>query len=415
MPTQLSKVHPESFSIVVVVQERLNGLTGQVRVFAAYQFQSEHYDREKLEKTVDRAVDQTQKRISKRYGGLRIVRLRQRDIPNAQNVGEWVKGKLETATLTIFELSDENPSVMFELGYSMGLSVKKYSNGRGYDILMKTGSFRSVPSDLLGAYILKYPDLGESEPRYPRLEDALTSDLTTRIDDLFTDRNFLGRQIWKLADSTASIICSYVKPSLRPDIQSASGEYGDLLAVNEAGLYLQDVLNCKVDTLHSNEASTTHGINSRNLVVIGGPALNQSAEALMKKYQLPFEYRWTLRGKEDDSLVDRLAGTTYRTNSKGVLASDFGIFAVLLSIYKRDRTIILVSGITSLGGLGALEAFTNVDLAPGNYSALVKKAGIDGYFACLVQSDIESNRVTPRPVRGDTIYIFDPKNGTWSG
>lgn len=196
---------------------------------------------------------------------------------------------------------------MFELGYSMGSASKRYAKGDGYDIMVESDlvSHRDMISDLLGRYVSNYPGEKAVRGAYRPIEDVITEELIKRVEEMFADDGFVKGQIWKVKGSKVSIICSYVPPQKGRDLQTANTEYGDLSEVCQAGMFMRGNLGCDVDYHHAKEATALKDLLERNLVIIGGPALNEFARRLMNTHNMPFEYKYDLPGRQDDYLVDR--------------------------------------------------------------------------------------------------------------
>ena len=90
-----------------------------INIFAAYDFNSKHYKKEDLEKAIREAVKNVQKYVRNKFKDLTLQLIEQKDIESFEYVGEFVRNSLENAVITVFELSDRNPNVTFELGYSL--------------------------------------------------------------------------------------------------------------------------------------------------------------------------------------------------------------------------------------------------------------------------------------------------------
>ena len=163
------------------------------KVVLLFQFSSEYYNRNRIEKMVRDATDLAKKNIQ----DAKIDYSRINIYPTQTIINEVIK-YIDNSSFCVFELSDNNPNVLFELGYA-------YSKGKGIALLKNKGSSMSIPSDLSGLFILYYDD--------STLLENLALDLSIYIEEnikktIKEKHEYLLRRIWSFGDVDKVIFVS---------------------------------------------------------------------------------------------------------------------------------------------------------------------------------------------------------------
>ncbi len=385
-----------------------------IYVFAVYKFDAPYYRKNDLEKAIKNAVRNTEKAFQKKFKDLRLEYIEQQGIHSGERVDDFVIDSLNKSTLNIFELSTKSQNVSFELGYSMGISRGRFSNKVGYNILIRNSkvSYKHIFSDLMGKFVVnyKYDVTKDNRDIYRDIQRTIEHELKVKINNLLGDGNFLKGLIWKMRGEKVRIVCPYIPPrdQKKYGICSTLSEYGDFNAVYETSMFLSGILNCEVEYFHCKEARSVKCLFDDHLVIIGGTAWNDYAKELMEEHNLPLRYELVEDG--DDCIVNTITNekiypVRQKEPGKEAIVKDCGIFAVLPSRYSAGKTVILISGITTLGGLGAARAFAGEKVSNKNCRGILEKIGFKNYFVALIESDVRWGEFPyPRKIRESNIF-----------
>ena len=401
---------------------------GVIYVFAAYKFDSNYYKKEDLEKAIKAAVKNAQTILRKKFKDLTLHLIEQKQIQPGEYVGEFVRNSLDKAMITIFDLSDREPNVTFELGYSLGMAKYRFARQDGYDILIQSDKVtpRDTISDLLGRFIVlyDYDPKSQNKDEYKKIQKKIENELIKKVEKFLEDDRVLKRLIWRMYQEDVYVICPYIPPEAqnRYGVRSTLAEYGDFNTVYEVCTFLKGVLNCNVKYYHSKAAKSIPDLLNNNLVIIGGPMWNEYTREIMedKEYNLPYQYVWSPEESIEDYVLNNITNEKYKTskkrkNGEEIIIGDYGLFAVLPNKYAEGKVIVLISGVTGTGGLGAARAFTEGDVSHQNCKLLIKNIGLKNYFISLVGSDISWGEFAyPKKVKKCKIFQYDHRKNSWS-
>jgi hypothetical protein len=370
-----------------------------IDIFAAYKFDSNYYRKEDLEIAIREAVRNSQAGLKRKFKDLTLHLTEQKEISSGEYVGEFVKENLDKAIIKIFELSDREPNVTFELGYSLGTAKHRFTVGKGYDVFIKSDSVshRDVISDLLGKFIVSYeydPSTRQKE-EYKKIRRKIELELKRKISNLLEDDKFLKSLIWHMYEEKVYVICSYIPPAdqAKYGVRSSLSEYGDFNTVYDVCTFLKGILHCNIEYFHCRQAKSIKDLFDNNVIIVGGPMWNEYSTEFMNDYNLPYQYKWSPEKGVEDYILNKINNKPYYTSKirkQGIeiITKDYGIFAVLPNKFNDDKSVILISGISSRGGLGAARAFTEGGLSRENCKVLAKDVGFENYFVTLIESDI---------------------------
>lgn len=399
---------------------------GVIYIFAAYKFNSDYYKKEDLERAIKVAIQKVQRTLRSKFKDLTLQLIEQKQIQPGEYVGEFVKNSLDRAMITIFDLSDREPNVTFELGYSLGMAKYRFGIEDGYDILIQHNKVRpqDTISDLVGRFIVlyEYNKSSGQKDEYKKIQRKSENELKRKINNLLEDDKVLKRLIWRMYQEKVYVICPYIPPSdqERYGIRSSLAEYGDFNTVYDVCTFLKGVLNCDVKYFHSQAAKSIEDLLTNNLVIVGGPMWNDYAANVMEDYNLPYRYIWSPEEDFKDFILNKVTDKEYHTtirkkeDGEDVVVGDYGIFGVLPNKYAEGKVIILISGITSAGGLGAARAFTEGEVSHQNCKLLVKTVGLKNYFVTLVESDIRWGEFTyPKRIKKSVIFSYVREENSW--
>jgi len=396
-----------------------------IDIFAAYKFDSNYYGKGDLEKAVREAVRNAQAGLKQKFKGLTLRLIEQKEISSGEYVGEFVKGNLGKAIITIFELSDREPNVTFELGYSLGRAKSRFTMEDGYDIIIQSGnvSHRDVISDLLGKFIVSYeynPHIRQ-KGEYKKIRRKIEFELKRKISNLLGDNRFLKRLIWQMYEEKVYVICPYIPSAdqTKYGVRSSLSEYGDFNTVYDICTFLKGTLLCDAEYFHSQQAKSIRDLFENHVILVGGPMWNEYVTKVSKDYSLPYQYEWSPKEDIEDYILNNITLEEYhaskiRKNGGEIITKDYGIFAVLPNKFNEDKAVILIDGISSLGGLGAARAFTEGAVSYENCKLLAKTVGFENGFVTLVESDIRwSEFPYPKKIEKSKIFAYRQEKDSW--
>jgi hypothetical protein len=131
------------------------------KIYGAYSWNYEIRNEKTKNTKTPLAMNAIKERLQERVDGLFpegavIVQYNRLRATAGSNVLDGIKNRLETADALIFDITEFNPNVMFELGLALGLA--KCNDKHTVFIIMEGESFdcTKIPSDLLGYFISFY-------------------------------------------------------------------------------------------------------------------------------------------------------------------------------------------------------------------------------------------------------------------
>jgi len=116
---------------------------GEYFVFLGYQFCSKYYRQVDLLSCIQIAVELANQDLVQIH---RKLKLRRVGLVEGIHMSCEICGKIKTSEICIFEISDRNPNVLFELGMATGKEI----------VLLKSMQSGDVPSDISGIKYTHY-------------------------------------------------------------------------------------------------------------------------------------------------------------------------------------------------------------------------------------------------------------------
>ncbi len=334
----------------------------KVQAVLAYQFQSacRAYTKKALLDAFRAACKAAERQLKKQYERLSI-----QPASECSHIGfplsEQIVKMFTTADIGVFEISDVNPNVMYEAGLL---------TGRGLHPILIRNSRKSPinpPSDIAGLLVLNYASVSD-------LKANLAVHIAKRVRSLLQGANPLGPWMepfhfpWFEDGGRTSpivIVCGHVpiheiavlRKAKHPDLTSQIDHFTDKESLLEVTKTLSTLYPRREQRLY-----TSRGI-SRNssdliypLVILGGPDFNTFYRRIETDRDIPFRYMPS--NGNDSVLVDSRTGHKYRARRRRRLpVIDYGIYLRLSHPLNRAERLLMFSGITTLGVLGAVRAF----------------------------------------------------------
>lgn len=238
------------------------------RVTLFFQFNSDYYNRNRLEKMVRDATDLARKNIPDVK-----IEYNRINIHPAQTIISEVIKYIDSASFCVFELSDNNPNVLFGLGYA-------YSKRKGIALLKNRKSPVPIPSDLSGLFLLYYED--------QTTLDNLALDLSINIEEsirvaIKNKYNYLLRRIWSFKEEEKVI---FVSGNLK-------GQYlvlpPDANALLEASLTVKTLYpNVDIERFYAIDLPSEYE-DDMSIVTVGGPGSNEVTRNFLDKINFPWD------------------------------------------------------------------------------------------------------------------------------
>ena len=279
------------------------------------------------------------------------------DLESWHSVGEQVLSSINTSAIFLADISEMNPNVLFELGFAVG--VRGRATAFEVHLLAHESlDVRSLPSDILGKYVVRYTN----ETFQPIVARLLRDSLTKMAPKLAVNAaDFAWRQLWAIDDGTSvDVICSEIPDQDRPAFAKYDhpnylryAKFADL----DSLVYVHNICatcvpGIKVRDYGASEAIAEHA----NAILIGGAAWNSRVRRLQEFMPVKF-----VDGKHDetDSLLVEVPGLKLIFETVftpfGVATSDYFVFARL----RPDGTsrLLFFGGGLTHGVLGGIKTF----------------------------------------------------------
>lgn len=375
----------------------------RLNVFVGYQHHSDFHDSKAIRSLIVSLDKHLQRKdnmfLNVQYG----------KFPPGSVLWTEVTKAITDSDICIFDISENNPNVMIEVGLALGL-------GRQVFLLKNEESKRfSTPSDLRSTIYVTYQSTKKLNS--PNVLSELSEGVRNFVQRAHRP-DYLFKRIWGLKDNDeVTIICTQLdKPELRmhpePNEFIYLSKYGDLDALVEVLITLHRLYrNLNVTLLTGKEVKPRRITYTNNLVLIGGPDYN-AATKLFNKY-VPYTYKRGAEGEHDIFLRNKKDGKVYypkfENHSGHKEIMDFGFFLKRRNPRNPDKKLIMVGGSHTYGVYGAARVFSyEGDSKEGtqyqNCKAVVDKLGFDPEFSSIfgvkgIDETIEVPRIEPEQTR----------------
>lgn len=334
------------------------------------------------------------------------------DITSDSFLFEEVIKAIDLSDICIFNLTENNSNVLFELGHAHG---REKSN---IWICNEKISLDELPSDFQGKFLLRYKN--ETD-----LVSVLENEIQVKLERLF---NSLGMQAYEeLWDFRESSVIDLVFGAIPKEEQT---KYADLNEPN----FLRYQRVADIDSLvfiskmlsrnfPENELKDYIGNEYRKqldapTILVGGPALNSAARRYyLEGSDITLDNRIPVKFQYDEDSGEECIKYICNNETFSVTVNgsssilDIGIFAKLYD-KTRKRSIILISGIRTGGVLGAAKCFS--DTPDGLLNCEILKNHDDDLTSFLAIFKVECQKfgeelVVETPNLGrDSLLILNP-------
>lgn len=365
-------------------------LKGHEKVTLFYQFNSKFYQSNKLEKMVKDATDLAQQNIL----GTKLEYNRIDVMPPHTILREVIR-YANASSFCVFELSDNNPNVMFELGYA-------YGKGKGIALLKSRKSNVPIPSDLSGLNFMEYDD---PLLLIPDLSVIIEKNIRKTIKNRF---DHMLRRIWSFEESD---IVTFVSGNLKGHFPILTY---DMSALLEAVLTVKALYpRGRIERLSTTDLAP-QSLDHTNIVSVGGPSSNEATKYLLDQVNFPWE---NIRPTPDSKQImrNKITGETRKRelDTNGRVKKDFGFFMKIPHPRNKHKTAVLVAALTTEGVLGSAKMFSmDGEYSETNCQKLSKLIGDSRYFAVVTETEVHNDQIQPKPLCNE-VYTFNPQEKEW--
>lgn len=326
------------------------------------------------------------------------------------NAGEFLFSQVQSAItdceIAIFDISENNPNVMIEVG--MALGAKKFT------IILKneaSGKEFPVPSDIKAFIYVPYK----------KMEGVVQATKTAILNYIknLTPSHLYFRQLWGFnPGDVVYLVCPELEePDSRqhpePNEFLYLGKYGDIDALITLFSTLSKLYpNITLRICTGKEFKAYKPIpNSENLILLGGPDYNEITRHYMKNTRR-VPYKFIDAGDESEAIkLPRgygMAQAAIEMDDSRANGIDYGFFVRFQNPHNKKKTIIMVNGIHTYGVYGAAKCFAlnqdgETDVSTENCKKILSKIGKHSKFGVhfklqIMQNEVATPVINPKDV-----------------
>lgn len=358
-----------------------------IRIFLSYAFtpRQRAYEQKEIHEVLSRAVSSVEARLDLPAKNVRLV-------PDfafteyGRVLRDEILTKIQSADIMIADISDNNPNVLYELGYADALKQ---------DTAIITKSIKGkdtyeVPTDIVVKNRLEYQNIWD-------IEDRLATALEKRVCKMLDAPLGLAdiRKIWFPPDARRIHVIGPKTQAKTEFADVGSLDYDRLNKVGDKAAII-DVLimlarlypDAEIKVQVADEFNMETEQND-NMVVIGGPGIQGEdgnavhrtiSEQMNSRVSYPDDYETMKVG--DRSLAARHSG--------GKITKDYGCFARIRNPYNSASVVVMVHGIHTFGVRGAARMFGTDKMYGKNITTILNKLGDDPRFECVAGVDVKN-------------------------
>jgi hypothetical protein len=333
-----------------------------ISVFFGHQFSSPSRSLTPIRNVVNSAVKAAAKDWNGRERSQVTAEVKPLDLASGDIVFDKILRAIDESDICIFDLTEKNHNVIFELGHA---------NGRQKEIIWICNELlplEKLPSDFQGKFVLRYEDPKDLEAK---LEEEILIKIFSIVKGVTEERTF--KEIWDFGEAdSVDLVFGRIPSGDRSKFTKISDpnflRYQAIADIDTL-VYLSRFLsrNFPGKVQHDYMPNEFQKDVDNPLIAVGGPAWNTIAGRYYDDIQdgssrakIPVSFvsdestgeeYIKLRAK-DGSITEHRAEAA----SKGI-TYDVGLFARFL--YKFDVPVFIISGIRTGGVLGAAQAFSD--------------------------------------------------------
>lgn len=315
------------------------------KVFLGFQFKSQFYSKSTLENLLVDSVTEASNELKE--NGLDYVALEPQliDLKPSEGVTEGIMKHIDDSFFCLFEISDNNPNVMFELGNA-------YAKDKGLIFLKNSTStpINKVPSDIIGKYIIYYG--GSDYPSLEKLRPKITKTIKDYVVDVYQKKSETWvRKIWDIKGDNLAVVSGNLHGRYEVEPRDADTLFDSALRL--INLYP----GTKVRRFYSIDFPE-ESFHKNDILAVGGPDSNRVTKKILEGLDSSFPFFYEETDEPYDFILkDKSSFCEYKKRFEGnELKTDYGFFVKVPSPYVQDRNILLITGIGAEGTLGCSKA-----------------------------------------------------------
>lgn len=354
------------------------------------------YAQTEVVSAVSEAVDMAEGDLQRRAPGVQLT-LEYRALKLGESLGKQIIDLVRNSSAAVFEVSEENPNVYFEMGLAYTSRVTRpllLFNQRAAKKVL-------IASDVREFLRLHYRQ-GNLRSKVGPIAEHIRKEIEQKIAqearaDIWSDL----RRVWSGSVSTTriSVVCPELPPAYRPRFARRSSpefvdlaRYGDLDTLVEV-LSLLPKLFPTAEVRHQTAAKITSSDRAENLVVVGGPDFNRLTAELMRPRDFPFKYRLRTRKW---ALVESSTGREFplEVTATGRVTEDYGLFARFPNPFNRRNAVVMIGGLQTFGVLAAAQAFGPSTTGRANARKVTRRCVGTPRFAVIVPVTVSGSQLS---------------------
>jgi hypothetical protein len=376
------------------------------KVFLGFQFDSKYYRRSDLECLLVESVTEASREI-KKYG-LDYVSLVPQlcDLTPAEGVTEGILDFINKSIFCLFEISDNNPNVMFELGNA-------YAKNKGLIFLKNSESsiYNKVPSDLIGKFVTYY---GEENPSLQGLKPKIAGRLRDYVIEEYNKKaETWMKKIWEIRGDHLTVVSGNLFG--RYEVESKDAD-----ALFDSTVGIINLYPCtKIKRIYSIDFKD-EGFTDTDLLVVGGPDSNKVTQKVFESLDssFPFDYE-EVESPIDFVLKDKTNHRNFKKEWEGAekdenLKRDYGFFMKIPNPFSVNRNILIITGIGAYGTYGCAKALPFSHEQGKNlfeyYVQNFAKFAAHKYFTFVTETVVDKTKIQGRVVEGSLHYLNQETN-----
>lgn len=359
-------------------------------IFLGFKFRSSFYKRAELIKIINASLQSAQQRLRKLYPNV-TLRLDHQITGFGKPVNAQIVRMVRRASVAIFEVSERNPNVYFEMGLAYGRGASEPML-----LLNKRAEKRDVvASDVKDLYRLHYKN-----KRLDLDKENISSHIVNQIKKRICVSRYDMKRIWGISTRRITIICPTLTKKYVPEhAQRNSPEFVKFAKCGDPDALVEvlTLIRTLFPKICSNFVLSKQDQQCReDLIILGGPDFNQATKEFMKVSKCPIQYKVT----NDDGVafVHKPSKKEYRLVSKkgGQEFQDYGFFSRFPNPFNSSKKVILIGGLGTQGVLGAVEAFGNNPIGRENIRKIIDDVSENPHFLVLIPVNVSRSH-TPLP------------------
>ena len=357
-------------------------MRGTSKVFLSFAFspKSQAYSKAEIESALEQACETAQTGLRGR--GLDWSVMSECYLEEyGQLLPSQLRTKVENADIVVAEVTENNVNVFYELGLAHG-------QNKNAILLQSKKAPSSLPSDLLGTFLLRYDNVSDIRGRLAdAIERLILNDVRKR-----SEVDQVRKQIWQLGSKAGEQICVVGPPTRRPADSRPTAADHDYCFLDQIGDRDAVLEVCTELARHNAQSpimrfsSVDFGQQNRTLplAVVGGPGDGTPENGNLLNLELTRFMRLPVAYSEDlSSLIieqdqnRRQYEAEYRD---GRLACDYGCIVRCRNPWSRNRRVLMIHAIHTYGVVGAAMALGHSDEGRQNVEVIAEVCGSDPLF-----------------------------------